>query len=514
MDLLTRLADGAPLATLPPPAVDSPRDAIDGSRVLWQRRQSRNTHAHDTAWDVADWLAAHLPADVPPWWGDPCVGVGRLALAAWERVLSTRPVDALPAWRRALMINDIDDDALDVACAAIRLATERRCVALLARGDEAPARALARAEVAAPRPRAGCAVDVLDALPRGGVVLLNPPFESVRAMHRRLGADGVARYRASSPLCVGAFDLAVPIVAAALRASAGGRLAAILPATWASAAYAAPVRDALAAAGTWVRGPESAFAAAVHTETIVGPWAPDAAPAGPRSRVAHAECFDLHGLVPLTSLVRLRGGTPGFNAAATAAQLVDAPERPPASWPFYTTASVRAWRPDHTSIRFARTRFERPWLRDDGTLPAARRALWSSPKVVVSGLDRRLRAAWDADGAALGIGLLAIPRERPPLRLLAVLNSSPAEALVRMLNPGADLTGPWRRLDVRRLGALPVPPACIEEGPEDAALRDLLCALEDDPAAQPALDAWVWRWYGDAAAGDLVRRMRATLETL
>lgn len=435
-------------------ALPDARKVIDQDPVTEARAREKHGVRFDTPWELADPLAvAFTDGRVPAWWGDPCCGVGRLLVAsldAWVR--RGLAGENLAALRAGLVYGDVDADAVEVADAALAVWAARTAQGLAAAGRVDTAAALARAALDAP---AGDPVDVFDRehLP-GGWIVTNPPFESIRALHKRLGRKRVEALKARFEECRGAFDTGVPVVAQCARWAANGRLALVAPSRWRSVEYAVGLRRTLAAMGPWTRvpAPSRSFNAAVDTMLVCS----GRIAVGEPINWSEAEQPPL-GTLSLGELAVVRSGTPGFHADAVAEALSES--EPDEGWPFVSAGSITSWSVEHTEVRLCGRTFEQPYLPRLAIESDARRALYDQPKIVVPGVARGVEAAWDAEGSALSVGVVAVVPHQPAHRglLLAALNAPWSTSWLERALPGRGLSGGYRRVGARQVARLPVP---------------------------------------------------------
>lgn len=474
-------------ATPPRWSREAARAAIDAHPVTMRRARLPDPAlgTWDTPWREADALAAAVVCgrgdgdrvDVASW-GDPCCGVGRLVVALYDAWVRSTPCASWPARLRTLMAGDVDVDAVCVARDALACAV----VASLANASNATAVARAALEVLDTGIVVADALDTLRTMRRPAVVATNPPFVSMRRMHRTLGAEAVRALRTAHPECHGAFDLGVPIVARALDATHDGAFGLVAPTAWQTVDYARGLRARLEARA-WhrVATDRRPFGAAVDVVVVAtggggGPrfhWTPDtSAP----------------GCVPLASLAEVWAGTPGFEAQAVANALVERDAAAAAGWAFVTSARVGAWALRDRSVRFMGATWQRPWLPRAAVQSEARRARYDRAAWLVPGVAAALRAAWSPAPAALGVGVLAVA-PRPDVHALvgATLNAASTTETYRAHHPGAALSNGYVRLSVGMLSAVPVP---------DPQRPDVQAAL---PRIGALVQAAV---EGDASAGD------------
>jgi hypothetical protein len=117
--------------------------------------------------------------------------------------------------------------------------------------------------------------------------------------------------------------------------------------------------------------------------------------------------------VLLTEVATIACGTAGYGAEELGRWLVDsspALPRPQAEcMQFITTRNIERYLIRSRPMRYLGTQCRHPWLPGDcSELTAAKRTLIHRPKIVVAGMSRRLEAAMDMGGAALGVQVFAI----------------------------------------------------------------------------------------------------------
>src|SRR5205823_1764999 len=96
-------------------------------------------------------------------------------------------------------------------------------------------------------------------------------------------------------------------------------------------------------------------------------------------------------------------------------------------------------------------------LLDIPELTAAKRRLFASPKIVVAGMSRRLEAAWDGRGLALGVQVFAVSDcQLDPFYLLALLNSKLLSYLFATRYAAKRLSGGYLAINKGQLARLPI----------------------------------------------------------
>ena len=418
---------------------------------------------------------------------DPAVGAGAFLLAARNR------------WGGATAVHGVDCDPAAVALARLSLWID----AARAGGSLPDPSGLARA------------IRWGDALLQpglwgekreaGGVDLVcgNPPFGNAIEKRTARGEDERRRLRSLFPEAArGAYDRSVLFVRlAASLLSPAGRLALLVPRALLAARYAAPLRAWLEEEAPLIRllaGDADRLVpdAEIGMVGLVGArGARDATisihvDGGSESRrvsrrVLRAQSWGglLHPLAEalersaalhpaLGELFDVRAAATVEEAYRIVGQLRDGGD----GWRFLTAGLLRRhhdlW--GRQPARHLGRRLDRPILpREAPAVPAMRRGLYGSPKLIVSGLSVHLRARRDEEGECAGaIGtLLVLPRAtgEEGIRLLRradlLLNSAWCSAVHRCRNGPASLSGGSLPAGRRDLEALPFPRALAAERP-------------------------------------------------
>jgi hypothetical protein len=374
-----------------------------------------------------------------------------LLVATWQALCETAGEPDAVALLAGLRASDVDADAVEVARDAFAAAV----AATIDRWDDPSAVARAALDAISRGIRVEDGFSTLAAMPRPARVITNPPFVSARRLHRAFGGEAVRRLRMAHPECHGAFDLGVPMIARALDATQGdgGALAFVAPAAWQTADYASALRQRLGAR-RWarVRAERRPFGAAVDVVTVASPPPDDRCP----FHWSRPEMPD--GFVPLSDVAEVWAGTPGFEARATAAALVESGPNIAPGWRFVTSGVVGEWSLRERPARFMGTTWQRPHLPRAAVRSAARRERYDRPVWLVPGVAAELRAAWSPAPAALGVGVLAVATSPPLVSWIgAVLNAPSTSNVWRAMHPGAALSNGYLRLSVGLLSSTPVP---------------------------------------------------------
>ena len=435
---------------------------------------------------------------------DPSCGCGAFLLAAYRWLVNWHEASAgrrlRTAQRRAIARGLC---GIDIDPVAAKLA--RRALAAAA---DLPAAELAD------NIRVGDALLAHDDWFRGrfDAIVTNPPYVNIRRLTQSRGAALADSYRRRYRCATGAFDLYVLFLersAAALRD--GGRLGAIVPNKLATLDYARPCRELLLGQGQldeivdvshlklfgdaevypyivfWTKAP----APRNHAIRVVRPATMAAlspvgrsfravvnGPEGPsyvlqcRQRADRglmlSDELDVESRVataPLADLCSIHSGATGFQAAELAARLVEGvdgdrehSQSECTTLDFIVSGNIDPYSIRLGDVRFIGRQFTQPVLAtDDPILTGKKRRLYAGPKIVLAGMSRRLEAALDTRGLALGVQVYALAEwKADPHYLLGLLNSSLLSHLFRMRFAAKRLAGGYFSLSKRQLAQLPM----------------------------------------------------------
>jgi hypothetical protein len=268
----------------------------------------------------------------------------------------------------------------------------------------------------------------------------------------------------------GNFDLYVLFIERALELlKPSGRCGLIIPNKWATLDYARACRELLHKDAT-IEKVIDLSSSKVFTDASVYPHIlifckQEPTPGGLRfpDRYSLAPALDVESrrpTKPLGILTKLSCGTAGFSAQRIAARLVEADrETGSARAPdFITSGNIDRYaiRPGH--VRYLNRMYVRPCLPlDSPELTSAKRKLFQSPKIVVAGMSRRLEAAWDARGLALGVQVFAVSEfQFDPFYLLGLLNSKLITYLFATRFAAKRLSGGYLAINKGQLARLPI----------------------------------------------------------
>jgi adenine-specific DNA-methyltransferase len=142
-------------------------------------------------------------------------------------------------------------------------------------------------------------------------------------------------------------------------------------------------------------------------------------------------------------------------------------------------------------------------LLDAGQLSARQQNLFAAPKIVIAGMSRRIEAAWDADGFALGVQVFAAAEcQVDPFYLLALLNSKLLSYLFRTRFAAKRLAGGYLAINKGQLARLPIVVRSLRERDRQRIekLSELAAALSRDTsqraaAHEAAIDRLVYELY-------------------
>ncbi|MDX1948784.1 MAG: N-6 DNA methylase [Pirellulaceae bacterium] len=483
------------------------------------RAQRRATGVYYTPPEVVrDIVALTLEplAEARPRLLDPACGAGAFLVAACRFLVGRlqsrgEPLDEaarLSLAQDTLFGVDIDDAAV---CAA-RLTVARE----VAGGDATPERIERLAARLAENIWTADALadDQLSAQAPFDAVLGNPPYVNIRELAKSRSAEELAGLRGRFRTARGSFDLYglfVERVHELLRI--GGRCGMIVPNKWAALDYAQPLRELLAREAT-VEHVLDLADARVFRRVAVYPQMLVFRKTSPVAETIPWTCADSMAVesrvptIPLGQLARLSCGTAGFAATKIANRLIDegeSPDSPPESAEFITSGNIDRYAIRLGNVRYLGRNYTRPRLPLAGPGLSRRKLnLIREPKIVIAGLARRIEAAWDAAGLALGVQVFAVSESCvDPRYLLAVLNSKLLSYLFSTRFAAKRLAGRYLAFNKGQLARLPIAIAGTTDADSPAAeIAATLAVLAERqskahaPALDDEIDRLVVRLYG------------------
>jgi tRNA1(Val) A37 N6-methylase TrmN6 len=384
-------------------------------------------------------------------------------------------------------------------------------------------------------------------------VIGNPPFVNIRQLSKTASAARLARLRTNYITAHGNFDLYVLFIERALNLlKPGGSCGLIIPNKWATLDYARPCRELLlehSAIEHVIDLSETRAFADAHVfphivVLIKRPAAHDhdvefrpdvsARPCPIRQSSLNSDAFQFTPLLdvesrvatcPLGTVARLSCGTPGYSAAKIARHLQEAENilvnRSTAD--FITTGNIDRYRVRVGNVRYLNRTFVRPHLPlDCPDLAPERQRLFAAPKILIAGMSRRLEAAWDDRGLALGVQVYAASEcQTDPFFLLALLNSKLLSFLFATRFAAKRLRGGYLAINKGQLARLPICfPGSDDCSQSCAARLARLAAEQCAPCRQltpdPELDAQIDRLVYDLyrLSSDEVARVEAHFAAL
>ena len=326
-------------------------------------------------------------------------------------------------------------------------------------------------------------------------VIGNPPYVNIRLLTRSHGREIKDYFRRTYRCADRGYDLYVLFIEKSYHLLRdGGRWGMIVPNKIATLDYARNCRELLANETTieqivdlsacrvfesasvypyaivWQKTSPSAH----HHVTIVRAGDADELAAAVTASVVRQADFDpargfaIHGTLdvearvktaPLAQRARLHSGTTGFDAQRMADALTERAEgRDASALDFIVSGNIDRYRIDLGAVRFMNRIYGRPVLTaSHAMLTPNKRQLYANPKIVIAGMTRRLEAALDQAGLALGVSVFAAAElQDDPRYLLGLLNSKLLSYLFRMRFGAKRLAGGFLAINRGQLAQLPI----------------------------------------------------------
>lgn len=404
--------------------------------------------------------------DGPPRVLDPACGAGEFALHALERLVARFGAEAA---RRCVYAIDVDLQAVTT--------TRRRLTEM----DNAfPAANVVVADTLSTETLAPASFDV---------IIGNPPYINIRQLPKSLPREHIERLKQRYAVARGNFDLYTLFIERAIELlRSGGRCGLIVPGKWATLDYARPCRELLLDQTTIEYvidlSDVRAFAgASVFPHVIVFRKRPatvnhfvrfasfgeirstDILQQSLTPAAIHlAPVIDIESRVttkPLSDVATLACGTAGYVADKIARRLCEARaliRHDGQAADFITSGNIDRYAVRLGNVRYLNQDYASPRLSlDIPELTPVKRRLFKSTKIVIAGMSRRLEAAWDDRGLALGVQVFAASECKvDPFYLLALLNSKLVSYLFATRYAAKRLSGGYLAINKGQLARLPI----------------------------------------------------------
>lgn len=352
----------------------------------------------------------------------------------------------------------------------------------------------------APNIRCGNALRDVECLPKGkpfDAIVGNPPYVNIRLLTRGNHAVTKQYFQQRFRCATGAYDLYVLFIERSLELlRPGGVCGLIVPNKLATADYAARCREMLLRE-TALHRIDDLTALNVFPDAGVYPYVlvcrkgspaanhafdvsqvdtlEELATRGSTRHISQASLsagrgFAIHGELDVESRVAteplgrravLHSGATGFTAHRLADALqeqrtADAAET--GDLEFVVSGNIDRYSVRLGNVRFMQRTFRRPVLpQKTDVLSDNKRQLYCGAKLVIAGMTRRLEAAYDPGGLALGVQVYAAAEPTDdPRYLLGLLNSKLLSHLYRLRFGAKRLAGGYLAINKGPLGQLPI----------------------------------------------------------
>ena len=162
---------------------------------------------------------------------------------------------------------------------------------------------------------------------------------------------------------------------------------------------------------------------------------------------------------PLDNSCDLHAGTTGFNAKKTGDCLVD-DKTVKSSVDFIVTGNIDRYKIVLGNVRYLKKFYKKPKLvLKKGDISEGKIALFTSPKIVIGGMTKRIEAAFDGKGLALGVNVFALTKYNIPKNyILGLLNSKLITFYFIIINQAKHLEGDYFAINKNQLEKLPIRP--------------------------------------------------------
>jgi adenine-specific DNA-methyltransferase len=373
------------------------------------------------------------------------------------------------------------------------------------------------------------------------LILGNPPYVNIRELAKSTSTAYRHELRQRFKSARGNFDLYVLFLERALELlKPGGVCGMIIPNKWSGLDYARPLRELLLEKTTLhdivdMSGISVFAEAEVYPQILIFQKTTPQKSHAVRVREVHsaAELFhdpsqdrrlpqvllspksislhrtlDVESRVPTEPLgqrTRLHSGASGYTAGHIAELLQEAGEEVSSErrlHPFIVSGNIDRYSIRLGNVRYMQRKLRQPLLDlNSDSLSPLKKELYANPKIVIAGMSRRLEAAYDEQGLALGVQVYAAvePLDNP-YYLLGLLNSRLMSFLFRERFAAKKLAGGYLAMNKGQLEQLPI--RVVEKGEEGitAQLAKLARQAGSLPHIDREIDELVYQLYRLTAA--------------
>ncbi len=341
------------------------------------------------------------------------------------------------------------------------------------------------------------------------LILGNPPYINIRELSKSTSPAYRQDLRQRFKSARGNFDLYVLFLERSLQLlKPGGICGMIIPNKWAGLDYARPLRELLLAETTLhdmvdLSGVSVFAEAEVYPHILIFQKCPAAKHHAVRVReiASAAELHDdqpyrlmpqsllsprtisLHRTLDVESRVptepmgqraRLLSGASGYTAGHIVELLQEIGEEASPNQdlhPFVVSGNIDRYSIRLGNVRYMQRKFHQPMLDlNSNALSPLKKKLYANPKIIIAGMSRRIEAAYDNQGFALGVQVYAAADPLDdPFYLLALLNSRLMSFLFRERFAAKKLAGGYLAMNKGQLEQLPI--RVPQQGKEETVAR-------------------------------------------
>lgn len=183
--------------------------------------------------------------------------------------------------------------------------------------------------------------------------------------------------------------------------------------------------------------------------------------------------------IPLGEISRLYSGTTGFSAEEMASHIIERSEQTSeTALDFIVSGNIDRYVIHLGNVRFMKRRFFQPVLpQNSSNLSANKLDLFRGSKIVIAGMTKRLEAAYDSGGLALGVQVYAATLATANYHyILGILNSLLMSYLFRQRFQAKHLAGGFLAINKGQISQLPIRRIDFSD-PSDRSRHDNIVSL-------------------------------------
>jgi hypothetical protein len=157
----------------------------------------------------------------------------------------------------------------------------------------------------------------------------------------------------------------------------------------------------------------------------------------------------------IDSKIRIGSGATGFEAQKIKGLLTE--ESYKGSIPFVVSGNIDRYTFTNKDVRYMGNKYSKAFIRNNGEIAGSKWAFWSSPKIVIAGMTKKIEAVFVKEPLGLGVGVYAIFDwgKHNPQYITALLNSKYLSYYMTIKYKDKHLAGGYLAINKSTIEGLP-----------------------------------------------------------